>query len=136
VGNGGGVFPLSLEGEGWVRVNHPTFARVARALRRASTEAESVLWNRLRNRRLCGRHFRRQHPVGTHVVDFICIEARLVVEVDGAQHLEQAVISSDADRTRYLNPVGLNVLRFNNREVLLETNAVVEAIMEALSPSP
>jgi len=90
----------------------------------------------LRNRRLGGYKFRRQEPIGPFVVDFFCYEARVVIEVDGAQHFEAANAARDKARSAYLEALGLRVLRFNNREVLTETEAVAETILRALTRSP
>jgi len=84
-----------------------------------------------------GEGFRRQHPFGPYILDFYCAKARLVVEVDGGQHLESETLSRDAERSRYLERHGLRVLRFNNLETMLETYAVLNVILEALArPSP
>lgn len=88
----------------------------ARALRKNPTEAERALWRHLRLRQLDEHKFRRQQPVGSYIVDFICIEKRLVVELDGGQHSEQ--VASDAERTAWLEGEGFRVLRFWNHEVL------------------
>ena len=101
----------------------------ARRLRKAMTDAEHRLWHRLRNRRLAGGKFRRQHPVGPYVVDFACVEARLVVELDGGQH---AGSLADAVRTRFLAAKGWRVLRFWNDDALLRTEAVLAAIHDVL----
>jgi adenine-specific DNA-methyltransferase len=82
----------------------------ARRLRRNQSDAEGVLWRHLRNRGLGGRKFRRQHPIGPYVVDFVCIEDRLIVEVDGGQHADPAC--GDAARTRWLEAQGYRVVRF------------------------
>lgn len=105
-------------------------ARRPRALRIAATDAEQALWRRLRRRQLLGRKFRRQQPLGRYIVDFVCLEARLVIEVDGSQHLEQQ--SYDGARRRWLERQGYRVLRFWNNEVLAETDAVVETIAQVL----
>jgi len=106
-------------------------------VRRASTDAEARLWYNLRRHGLAGYKFRRQHPFGPYILDFYCARARLVVEVDGGQHLEAKTVSRDAERTRYLERNGLRVLRFNNLETMLETDAVFNVIFEALAdPSP
>ena len=89
---------------------------LARALRKNPTEAERTLWRHLRLRQLDEHKFRRQQPVGSYIVDFICIEKRLVVELDGGQHSEQ--VASDAERTALLEGEGFRVLRFWNHEVL------------------
>jgi very-short-patch-repair endonuclease len=83
--------------------------------------------------------FRRQHPVGPYVVDFVSLEAHLVIEIDGSQHLAPRVMARDRERTFYLEGAGFHVLRFNNRQVLTELDAVLEAIWEATkgyNPSP
>lgn len=109
----------------------------ARSLRRATTDAEARLWYRLRRQGLAGYKFRRQHPFGPYILDFYCTQARLVVEVDGGQHAEAEHVLRDMERTRYLERRGLSVLCFNNQEVMLETDAVLGVILEALvSPSP
>jgi very-short-patch-repair endonuclease len=89
---------------------------VARWLRRDRTEAEARLWRYLRNRQLEGAKFRFQSPVGPYVVDFLCTEAKLIVELDGGQHGEQ--IAQDALRTKALEAAGYTVLRFWNNDVL------------------
>ena len=109
----------------------------ARSLRREGTDAEHKLWYQLRAGRLKGMKFRRQHPVPPFVVDFYCEAARLVVELDGSQHNEDA----DAPRTRYLESLGLKVLRYWDNEVLQQTEAVLESILSAsenrtLTPTP
>lgn len=105
----------------------------ARELRQRMTDAEQRLWYHLRARRLGGFKFRRQHAVGPYVVDFVCKEAKLIVEADGGQHAADG--ARDARRTRYLENRGYRVLRFWNDEVLRDTRAVLEGIEQALTPS-
>jgi len=102
----------------------------ARELRNNPTEAERALWKHLRLRQLDGQKFRRQLPLGHCIVDFVCIEKRLIIEVDGGQHSEMAV--TDATRTVWLEAQGFRVLRFWNHHVLADIEAVMEAIREAL----
>jgi very-short-patch-repair endonuclease len=115
-------------------------ARVrARALREAPTDAESLLWYHLRDRRLADHKFRRQRPIGPYFADFACLEAKLIVELDGGQHVEAA--GYDENRTRFIEAQGYRVLRFWNNEVLTQTDAVRERILQALQddnphPSP
>jgi very-short-patch-repair endonuclease len=90
---------------------------------------------RLRARQVAGLKFRRQHRFGPYVLDFFCLEKGLVVEVDGSQHLTEQGLLKDAQRTRFLEPNGLRVLRFTNLQVLQETNAVLQAIWEAAAVS-
>lgn len=108
---------------------------LARRLRREPTDAEARLWARVRNRAL-GPRFRRQVPWGRYVVDLWCPERRLVVEVDGAHHLEAESLAHDAERTAWLEARGARVVRFLNTEVLLETDAVVQRIVELLADLP
>lgn len=110
----------------------------ARALRERSTEAERLLWSRLRDRRLSSHKFRRQHPLGPYVVDFACLARNLVVELDGGQHAN--AVEADARRTHWLEQQGFRVVRFWNNEVLDNTDGVLRVIAAALSgdgtPSP
>jgi len=114
--------------------------QTARALRRRMTDAERRLWRHLRNRELGGWKFKRQYPVGPFIVDFICVEKNLVIEVDGGQHAENE--EQDIQRSTYLNKMGYRVFRFWNNQVLQETESVLEAIFAILaevkqnSPSP
>ena len=110
---------------------------IARRLRRDQTDAERVLWFRLRDRRLAGWKFRRQAPIDRYVVDFVCADARLIVELDGGQHTERA--EQDAARTAILQSMGYLVLRFWDNDVLANTDGVVETILNALqqqAPEP
>ena len=104
----------------------------ARELRKTSPEAELRLWQRLRSRQLLGFKFRRQHPVGCYFTDFACVEAGLIVELDGGQHFEPEAMKADARRTVSLNALGFRVLRFTDREVLTEMSAVLQAIFDWL----
>ncbi|MGB0129881.1 MAG: endonuclease domain-containing protein [Rhodocyclaceae bacterium] len=109
----------------------------ARKLRAASTDPERLLWSRLRGHRLAGLKFRRQQPFGPYVVDFVCMEKRLVVEADGGQHAEAEGI--DARRDAWLREQGFLVLRFWNNEVMENLEGVLETILarcETASPSP
>jgi very-short-patch-repair endonuclease len=102
----------------------------ARALRRNMTEAEKKLWSRLRERQIGNLKFRRQAPLEGYIVDFLCIEKRLVIEVDGGQHAE--LTAEDAERTAKLEAKGYRVLRFWNPDVMRNINGVVEMIMRAV----
>ena len=97
-----------------------------RELRRNQTEAERILWGGLRGRRLLGARFRRQHRVGPYFTDFACPESRLVVELDGSQHL--ARVAYDNARTDYLRAAGYRVLRFWNDDVIARTEDVLDTI--------
>ena len=100
----------------------------ARELRTHSTDAERLLWHHLRDRRMEGFKFRRQHPVPPFFADFACIEACLVIELDGGQHFEPDAQASDQSRTAVLEQAGFTVLRFDNRQMLQETAAVLTVI--------
>src|SRR5438477_10969988 len=104
--------------------------RFARALRKHPTDAEEHLWNHLRARRLNGFKFRRQRPFGPYVLDFVCLEARVAVDLDGSQHAEQ--MSYDEHRDAFIRSYRLRVLRFWNGDVLSKTETVLETICEAL----
>jgi very-short-patch-repair endonuclease len=101
----------------------------ARELRLAMTDAERRLWSALRDRRLQRFKFRRQRPLGPYIVDFACIEHRLVIEADGGQHADNA---DDAKRTAWLECRGWRVLRFWNNDILTNTEGVQLAILQAL----
>jgi len=88
----------------------------ARELRTHPTDAERRLWQKLKRRQIAGIKFRRQLPIGPYIVDFVCLERRLVVEVDGGQHLEQ--IPQDEQRSQWLRAQGFRVLRFWNNDAL------------------
>jgi very-short-patch-repair endonuclease len=108
----------------FTRVNSPH----AKPLRKNMTEAEKRLWFHLRDRRLGGHKFRRQVTIDPYIVDFLCVERRLVVEADGSQHSDAV----DAARTAFLTAQGYRVIRFWNNDVLARTNTVTEAILAAL----
>ncbi|WP_309662202.1 DUF559 domain-containing protein [Sphingomonas sp.] len=99
----------------------------ARRLRRDSTDAEQLMWRALRSRQLAGLKFRRQATIGPYIPDFVCVEARLVVEIDGGQHDEEL----DRQRTRFLEQHGFKMLRFWNNDVLENSDGVLETILRA-----
>ena len=102
----------------------------AKKLRQRSTPMEIKLWEQLRSRRFKGLKFRRQCPVGSYIVDFICIEKKLIIEIDGGQHNENKQQDYDKHRTEFLNSLGYNVIRFWNNEVLVQFDAVMEQIYQ------
>ncbi len=102
----------------------------ARQLRAGQTDAERRLWAALRDRRLIGYKFRRQRPIGPFIVDFVCIERKLIVEADGGQHADN---DRDDSRTVWLEKRGWRVIRFWNNEILTNTNGVIETIAAALA---
>jgi very-short-patch-repair endonuclease len=103
-------------------------SRHASRLRRDATDVEKSLWAALRNRQLEGYKFRRQWTVGPYIADFACIEAMLIVELDGGQHSQEG----DAARTRFLEQAGYRVIRFWNTDVLEQREGVLETIRSAL----
>ena len=107
----------------------------SRELRKHMTDAEQKLWYRLRRKQINGWQFYRQKPLGSYIVDFYCPAARLVVEIDGSQHFEPPQQAADQQRDTYLAGLGLRVLRFDNRQVLLEMDAVVDVIAK-IPPGP
>jgi len=111
---------------------NPHLKQPARRLRTAMTDAEQRLWSRLRGKQVLAVQFYRQKPIGNHIVDFYAPAASLVVEVDGGHHSESAQAEQDEARTVYLQQQGLRVVRFTNREVLQEVDAVLEAILAAV----
>ena len=118
----------------------PTKLRVrSRALRRGMTDAERIVWYGVRAHRLNGASFRRQAPIGPFIVDFVCHDARVAVEIDGGQHFEAVHEKRDARRDRFLADKGYRVLRFSNLDVMKNRTGVLEAIADAMlgaSPSP
>ncbi|HXV82037.1 MAG TPA: DUF559 domain-containing protein [Candidatus Binatia bacterium] len=106
----------------------------ARELRKNPTDAERVLWSQLRFWQIAGCKFRRQQPLGRYIVDFVCLEKRLVIEVDGGQHAKQATL--DAERDKWLRDEGFVVLRFWNNDVLKNIDAVKEQVYKTLESTP
>ena len=107
----------------------------SRSLRSNMTDAEQHLWQYLRRKQINGWQFYRQKPLGAYIIDFYCAAAQLVVELDGSQHFEVDHQQADQQRDAFLQSLGLRVLRFDNRQVLLETDAVLEVIRQ-IPPSP
>ncbi|MCX7361427.1 MAG: DUF559 domain-containing protein [Alphaproteobacteria bacterium] len=101
-----------------------------RKLRQNLTDAERLLWSRLRRRQLSNVKFRRQHQIGDYICDFVCLEMNLIIELDGSQHLDQAPY--DARRDAFLRSRGFRVLRFWNADVLFRVDDILETIFEAL----
>lgn len=100
----------------------------ARRLRRDQTDAEALLWSRLRDRRLDGWKFRWQAPVDRYIVDFLCVDAKLVIELDGGQH----TATTDEARTRVIEACGYLVIRFWNNDVLTNMDGVLLTIVDAM----
>ena len=107
-----------------------------KALRNSLTAAEAVLWASLQRRQLAGKKFRRQVSIGPYIVDFYCAERRLVIELDGAAHFSPTIDEYEAARTKYLEREGLTVIRFENRELKEDIEAVLDRIRRELETNP
>jgi very-short-patch-repair endonuclease len=106
----------------------------ARRFRRKATEAEKRLWSHLRNRKLAGFKFRRQHPFADRVLDFFCAEASLAIELDGSGHNRHLTQTSDLDREMDLYEKGIRVLRFRNSNILENLDGVLNKIIYTIDP--
>ncbi|MHB8092509.1 MAG: endonuclease domain-containing protein [Syntrophales bacterium] len=131
------MFPLPL----WERVRERgeavpiNLTDAAKELRRSSTDAERLLWQRLKAKQLKGLKFRRQEQIGRFIADFVCYEKSIIIEADGGQHALEK--EKDAERTQWLNSQGFTVLRFWNNEILTNIDGVMEAIrMQCETPLP
>ena len=105
----------------------------ARVLRRRQTESERILWKALRNRKLNGLKFRRQVALGCYIIDFICIEEKMIIEVDGSSHIGRN--EHDQKRDHYFQSNGLNTLRFTNTQIKESLDLVLEKISREISAS-
>jgi very-short-patch-repair endonuclease len=105
--------------------------KTARRLRRDQTDAEKLLWRHLRDRQCGGYKFRRQVPMGPYIADFLCIEAKLVIELDGGQHADTVV--KDKRRTEYFESLGYQVIRFWNHEVIENMSGLYDSLTLTLS---
>jgi very-short-patch-repair endonuclease len=114
----------------------PDLDDFARALRKRSTDAENILWRQLRAKKLLGLKFRRQEPIGRYIVDFVCHEKKVIIEIDGGQHSVDK--EKDQERDHWFKTKGFEVLRFWNNDVLKKTEEILEIIMKTCleSPSP
>ncbi|HMA81810.1 MAG TPA: endonuclease domain-containing protein [Candidatus Binatia bacterium] len=111
---------------------HPRLKGRSRFLRAHLTDAEQRLWARLRRKQILAVQFYRQKPIGNYIVDFYAPVVRLVVEIDGSQHLEATQAENDRRRTEYLEQMGLRVLRYTDLQVLLHLESVVEDIFRVM----
>jgi very-short-patch-repair endonuclease len=109
--------------------SNPGTMRQAVKLRKVTTPAEKKLWSYLRGDKLNGVSFRRQHAIGNFIVDFVSVKKKLIIELDGSQHLEQA--EYDAERSKYFESQGYKVIRFWNNQVENDIGGVVRAIAMA-----
>ena len=106
----------------------------SRGLRRNMTEAEKLLWSRIRKKQIKGHQFYRQRIIGNYIVDFYCPMAGLVVELDGGQHYYPEDLKKDTLRDEYMECLGLRTLRFSNNEIFGNLDAVMERIYACLNP--
>ena len=121
------------QGEGETRERmQERLLKFAKSMRHKPTDSEAAMWKHLRAGRLSGFKFKRQQPIGTYIVDFVCFEHALVVEIDGGQHVE----CTDAERSRWLEGQGFRVLRFWNNDVLQRADDVLEMILGVLRTHP
>ncbi|KGT48719.1 endonuclease domain-containing protein [Acinetobacter sp. HR7] len=104
--------------------------QASRDLRNNMTEAEKLLWSKLRGKQILGLQFYRQKPILNYIVDFYCPAANLVIECDGSQHFTDDGLESDRIRDEALDQLGLNILRFDNRQVVRQIDDVVELIYQ------
>ena len=116
------------------KVSTPKMMQRAGELRQNQTEAEARLWSRLRAHRMAGFQFRRQHAIGDYIVDFCSPRRKLIIELDGSQHLDQA--EYDLERTQYLETKGYRVLRFWNNDVMNDIEIVLNTIWNEINKVP
>ncbi len=133
-----GAAPSPLRGEGWGEGEKTSnLTDLAKKLRINQTTAEAKLWNLLRDKQVENLKFRRQHQIGNYIVDFVCLEKNLIIELDGGHHGEEENITKDLERTKFLEEEGFRVLRFWNNEIFENIEGVGDAIYFNLShPHP
>ncbi len=105
---------------------------LARELRKNETEAEKLLWSRIRRKQILDVQFKRQKPIGNYIVDFYGVEAKLVIELDGSQHFEPQAVAYDLERTKFLELLGVKVIRFDNAQVFNELENVLTVIYDVV----
>ncbi len=108
----------------------PKLYKYGRALRQETTNAEEILWERIRNKKLTGLKFRRQHPLYNYIADFYCHEKKLVIELDGAVHATEDNAEYDKGRTYEMQQLGVTLIRFWNDEVLNDIENVLAAVSQ------
>ncbi|HBL76182.1 MAG: hypothetical protein A2W90_10180 [Bacteroidetes bacterium GWF2_42_66] len=110
--------------------NHPFLKDFRRDLRNHSTSAEATLWKTLQRKQVGGLKFRRQHSVGKYILDFYCPEMKLAIELDGESHVGHFAEARDRERDEFLNSLGIEVLRFENRWVFEYPQDIIDAVLE------
>jgi len=113
-------------------INTPPLKARRRELRNNPTPAEALLWIHLKGRQVLGKKFRRQFSIGRYIVDFFCVECDIAIELDGAPHFAELAAEYDAKRTAFLEGAGIQIIRFENRTVYQNIEAVLETIREAI----
>src|ERR1051325_11361720 len=116
--------------------NIPPLKARRKELRNNPTAAEAILWKHLQRRRLLGKEFRRQFSISRYIVDFFCVECGIAIELDGAPHFRELKVESETRRTEFLRELGIKIIRFENRMVHENIEAVLETIREAILTSP
>jgi len=123
-----------------MKIFNPVITKeIRQELRKNQTDSERALWNILRNKQMSGYKFFRQYGVGPYIVDFYCPTLKIVIEVDGGQHYSEEGMVNDRQREEFLKRAGINVIRFNNLDVLKNIEGVFESIQKQLplnSPNP
>ena len=109
---------------------------LARNLRSNMTDAERLIWSKIRRKQIVHRQFYRQKNIGSYIVDFYCPQGKLVIELDGGQHYEAEGLRKDRERDKYLQSLGLTVFRFSDFDVLRNIDGVVEKIFHHLKSTP
>jgi len=117
---------------GILSVKKPKPTGLARNLRRQESDAERKLWSKLRSRQFENLKFRREHPIGKYIVDFVSLEKKIVVEVDGGQHNEPGNMEKDEQRTSWLENEGYHIIRFWNNDVITNIEGVGLKILELI----
>jgi very-short-patch-repair endonuclease len=107
-------------------------SNLAKVLRRRQTDAEEKVWAVLRSRQFIDLKFRRQHPVGDYIVDFVCLDEKLIIEIDGGQHNEKQMIDKDEARQKWLEGEGFRVIRFWNNDVMENLEGVMSRLIELI----
>ena len=105
----------------------------ARLLRNNMTDAEQILWDKLKNRNVFKARFRRQHPIGIFIVDFYCHEYKLAIEIDGEIHLKKEVNEYDDGRSYDIEKLGIKILRFTNNEVFTDLEKIIKEILKTIA---
>jgi very-short-patch-repair endonuclease len=114
--------------------NSPNLIKRRKLLRLSQTDAEKILWSKLRNKQIFGLKFYRQYSVGPYILDFYCPKYKLAIEIDGGQHSIKENMEYDFERTNYLKHHNIEVIRFWNNDVLMNIDGVLEEISKVVTP--